>query len=182
MYKLIYLLLPLSLLLGGCQAPASPVPTIETATATPTQEPQEIRLTLEPCKIAGGTIAAECGYFVVPEDRAHPGGRNLELGIVVVRAQGPDSEPDPLFYIAGGPGDAATDVGNGAMSLFKEVNARRDVIFLTSAAPTTSTASRARIGFLIVSQRRGRVDEAVPVRFRRRPAFLHDSRGHARPG
>ncbi len=68
----------------------------------------------------------------LPEDRANPGGRILELGNVVVRAQGPDHAPDPLLYIAGGPGDAATDHGitYSVSNILREVNAQRDVVYL----------------------------------------------------
>ena len=33
----------------------------------------------------------------------------IDLNIVVIRAQSDDPAPDPIFYLAGGPGDAATE-------------------------------------------------------------------------
>ena len=132
MRYLICLLLLLALLLVGCQPAASPAATTITATTLPTSTPAASRLTLKPCKAAGGAVEAECGTLRVPEDRSNPSGRTLDLGIVVVRAQGSNHEPDPLFYIAGGPGDAATQDGIvlGVRNLFSKVNASRDVIYL----------------------------------------------------
>ena len=124
MREKICLLLLVSLLFSGCQAlPSVPSSLTSKATATP--------LTLEPCSIAG-RVQAECGVLHVPEDRAHSEGRYLDLDVVVVRAQQPNPEPDPLFYIAGGPGDAATDpmIVTGVSYLLREVNDRRDLVFL----------------------------------------------------
>ena len=113
----ISLLLFLSLLLGGCRPAVSP--------ALPASA-----LALKPCTV--GSVQAECGALHVPEDRAHPAGRNLDLDIVVVRARDADHEPDPVFYIAGGPGNVDTDPGlvSGVSYLLREVNARRDLVFL----------------------------------------------------
>ncbi len=132
MRYLICLLLLASSLLAGCQFPASLAAATTAATALPTSIPPASRLTLKPCKAAGGAIEGECGTLRVPEDRTNPAGRTLDLGIVVVRAQGPDHEPDPLFYIAGGPGDAATQDGIvvGVSNIFRKVNTSRDVIYL----------------------------------------------------
>ena len=114
----ICLLLFLSLLLGGCRPAASPVVTTDKG------------LILKDCSISG--VEAECGALHVPEDRSHPAGRNLDLDIVVVRAREADHEPDPVFYIAGGPGNADTDpsIVYGVSYLLREVNARRDLVFL----------------------------------------------------
>ena len=85
-------------LLAGCMGlPTNIAP-------LPTQTQAIPRLALEPCTV--GATKAECGYLHVPEDRNHPNGRVLDLKIVIVRAYGPDRQPDPLFYIAGGPGQA----------------------------------------------------------------------------
>jgi pimeloyl-ACP methyl ester carboxylesterase len=132
--KFRFILCVLILLLVGCQPSAAPAATTVAAMTVSTSNPADTRLTLKPCEVRGfgGNIKAECGALRVPEDRTTPGGRVLDLRIVVVRAQGPNGEPDPLFYIAGGPGDAATNPGItiGVDNILKEVNARRDVIYL----------------------------------------------------
>lgn len=111
-----FILLFLALILTGCQAGSTTKPV----------------LTLEPCTLATGSINAECGYLKVPEDRSNPNSRMLDLGIVVVRAWGSNKASDPLFYIAGGPGNAATssDIVSSAVGLFSEVNVTRDIVYL----------------------------------------------------
>ena len=134
MRYLICLPLLLSLLLVGCQPATSPAATIIPATTIPTSTSMDTRLTLKPCEVRGlsGYIKAECGYLHVPEDRSHPNGRTLDLKVVVVPARNSDHEPDPLFYITGGPGGVATDPGlvDVATTWFRAVNATRDIIFL----------------------------------------------------
>ncbi|MGE3284550.1 MAG: alpha/beta fold hydrolase [Pseudonocardia sp.] len=48
----------------------------------------------------------ECGRLTVPEHRGVPGTRAITLGVLVARANGPQRQPDPLFYAQGGPGGA----------------------------------------------------------------------------
>jgi pimeloyl-ACP methyl ester carboxylesterase len=118
-------LLFLSLLFGGCRPlPSVTSPLVSKATPIP--------LTLKPCIVADKTVYAECGALHVPEDRTHPEGRYLDLDVVVVRARGPGHEPDPLFYITGGPGGAATDsdIVSGVKTFLWEINAQRDIVFL----------------------------------------------------
>jgi pimeloyl-ACP methyl ester carboxylesterase len=131
MRNLICFFLLLSLLLGGCRPAASPVVATAKATTPPTPKPTAVSLTLKSCTVKG--IEAECGSLHVPEDRNNPNGRILDLGIVVVRADGPDRQPDPLFYIIGGPGGYATGdsiVENAHNIIFSKVNAQRDLVFL----------------------------------------------------
>ncbi|MGE5251815.1 MAG: alpha/beta fold hydrolase, partial [Bacteroidota bacterium] len=126
MSKIIGLLMLFSLLFSGCRppAPATPPPLAS--------KPAAIPLTLEPCSLAQATVKAECGELIVPEDRAHPEGRLLHLNIVVVRARGKNPEPDPLFYLAGGPGGAATrpDIVSTANRILRVVNDERDIVFV----------------------------------------------------
>ncbi len=131
MRYLIYLSLLVSLLLVGCQPAASPAASTIPATTIPTSTSMDTRLSLKPCSING--INAECGYLHVPEDRNDPNGRMLDLRTVVVRASGPDRQPDPLFYIVGGPGVAVTSpniVANSHNYIFSKVNAQRDLVFV----------------------------------------------------
>ena len=48
---------------------------------------------------------ARCGYLVVPENRAHPNGRTIRLGVAIVPAASPTPAPDPVVYLSGGPGE-----------------------------------------------------------------------------
>ena len=61
----------------------------------------------EPCVVQG--INARCGTFVVPENRAKPNGRTIGLHVVVLPALLKAARRDAVAYLAGGPGDAATE-------------------------------------------------------------------------
>ena len=62
---------------------------------------------LKPCSL--GWSQALCGTLRVYEDRTAQSGRMIDLNIVIIKAQSEDPAPDPIFYLAGGPGDAATE-------------------------------------------------------------------------
>jgi len=61
----------------------------------------------EPCVVQG--IEARCGTFVVPENRAKPNGRTIGLHVVLLPARMSPVKKDAITYLAGGPGDAATE-------------------------------------------------------------------------
>ena len=56
---------------------------------------------------------ASCGYLVVPEDRSQPNGRTIRLMVAKYPARSPEKRPDPVVYLAGGPGDIAPLEING---------------------------------------------------------------------
>ena len=68
---------------------------------------QECRLE-HPLRLAA--VAARCGILKVPEDRAQPGGATIDLHVAVVPALNRRVAAAPLFLLAGGPGQAATDL------------------------------------------------------------------------
>jgi pimeloyl-ACP methyl ester carboxylesterase len=56
---------------------------------------------------------ASCGYLVVPEDRSRPTGRTIRLMVAKYPARSAEKRPDPVVYLAGGPGDIAPLEVNG---------------------------------------------------------------------
>jgi pimeloyl-ACP methyl ester carboxylesterase len=92
------------------------------------------RLELAPCQLAhpflAGRIPARCGTLAVPEDHDQPGGRQLSLRVAVVEADGRGRMPDPVFFLAGGPGQAATEVYPAIASAFARVARTRDVVLV----------------------------------------------------
>jgi pimeloyl-ACP methyl ester carboxylesterase len=60
--------------------------------------------------VAGETVAARCGTFVVPENRTTGRGRMLPLKVVVIPSRAPRAATGaPIFFFSGGPGQAATE-------------------------------------------------------------------------
>jgi pimeloyl-ACP methyl ester carboxylesterase len=49
----------------------------------------------------------DCGYLVVPENRARPAGRQVKLALAIIRSRAAQPQPDPVLYLEGGPGGGA---------------------------------------------------------------------------
>jgi pimeloyl-ACP methyl ester carboxylesterase len=94
-------------------------------TAPPSQT-----LPLTPCHVPGLDTESRCGTLSVPEDPTAPDGRRIDLHVLVVPAVSPDPEPDPLFFLAGGPGQAASEVAASVMPAFERIQKRRDLVFV----------------------------------------------------
>jgi pimeloyl-ACP methyl ester carboxylesterase len=95
----------------------APAPTATDAPAPTATDAPEPAATFEqaPCPFAlpsghvdGQTV--ECGYLVVPEDRADPSGRRIRLAVAILRHPGGAPEPDPIIYLEGGPGGSALEI------------------------------------------------------------------------
>ena len=103
------------------------------AAAGPTVDRAPARLGLSDCRLhapgAGAGIAARCGRWSVPEDYAAPGGRRLELNVAVVPTLG-TRRGEPLFVLAGGPGQAATSFYAAVAPAFALVARTHDIVLV----------------------------------------------------
>jgi pimeloyl-ACP methyl ester carboxylesterase len=75
-------------------------------------------------------IKAQCGDLSVPEDPKKPDGKQISLRIGVLRATGNEKVEDPIFFLAGGPGQAATEAWVGIADVFDRANRRRDIVLV----------------------------------------------------
>ncbi|MBS2030331.1 MAG: alpha/beta fold hydrolase [Deltaproteobacteria bacterium] len=87
-------------------------------------------LTLAPCRLKGVNDEVKCGTLEVPEDRADPASKKIGLRVAVVPALSGNRKPDPLFILAGGPGQAAADLVDKVLPLFEKVRRTRDLVFV----------------------------------------------------
>ncbi len=71
---------------------------------------------------------AQCYSLPVPENRAAPG-RTIALHVVVLPATGSPRLQDPVVYLAGGPGQAASSVASDYMPLVRALRGNRDIVF-----------------------------------------------------
>ena len=119
-YQAVRLCLWVALLVVGC------------ATATP--EPLEPALPLEACRLStpGLTVSvpARCGVLTVPENRDDPDGRRIDLNVAVVPAVDRVPQPDPLFILVGGPGQAAVEVYPAVATSFSALRRTRDIVLV----------------------------------------------------
>ena len=92
------------------------------------------RIVLKPCQLsAPGSstrLRAECGNLTVDEDRAEPSGRRIDLHIAVISALSRTPEPDPVFFITGGPGQTSTEDYVRVSPAFERMNAKRDIVLV----------------------------------------------------
>lgn len=99
---------------------------------------------LEKCELAaaGGRITATalCGTLTVPENPDRPKGRQLELSFAVKAARASSALPDPVVFLAGGPGQSARDTLPIMQGALRELNRDRDLIFLDQRGTGGSNA------------------------------------------
>jgi pimeloyl-ACP methyl ester carboxylesterase len=88
---------------------------------------QECRIE-HPLRIA--SVAARCGILKVPEDPAQPGGATIDLSVAVVSALNRRAAAAPLFLLAGGPGQAATDLYASYAGAFARANRNHDIVLV----------------------------------------------------
>ncbi|HYN06366.1 MAG TPA: alpha/beta fold hydrolase [Vicinamibacterales bacterium] len=97
------------------------------ACGPPRESPPPKPIALTPCVVEG--LDARCGSLTVFEDRAARTGRTIALNIVVLPARGGTPERDPIFYLAGGPGQAATTLATRPL-VDSSLHERRDLVFV----------------------------------------------------
>ena len=72
----------------------------------------------------------QCGVIPVAENPDALDGRIINLNVVRLPAVSPSSQPDPVFVLAGGPGQASTEIVAGVVPWMRLVNRERDIIFV----------------------------------------------------
>ncbi len=87
-------------------------------------------LNLAPCEVVNTTEAARCGVLQVWENRHTRSGRRIPINVVVFPAKAAQPAPDPLFVIAGGPGQSATEFAGVLMRDLSFAHQRHDVVFV----------------------------------------------------
>jgi pimeloyl-ACP methyl ester carboxylesterase len=85
---------------------------------------------LTDCRVAGLRNSVKCGEVKRPLDPARPEGPMISVHYVVVPAMARHQLADPVFLIAGGPGQSAIDIAPQVMPLFSRLNNRRDIVFV----------------------------------------------------
>jgi pimeloyl-ACP methyl ester carboxylesterase len=106
------------------------------ARAAPPATPRTLgSLAFTPCtlpsQLGAPGVEAQCGSLPVAENPALPQGRKVVLGIAWIPAE-EDGEkaPDPVFLLAGGPGQSATASYPAVAPAFKDVLKQRGVVLV----------------------------------------------------
>jgi pimeloyl-ACP methyl ester carboxylesterase len=87
----------------------------------------------EPCVLTSAGLPrpteAQCATITVPENPAAPDGRQIELALAWIPVDGV-AEPDPVVFIAGGPGQAAREAYPAIAPAFGDIRRTRHVLLL----------------------------------------------------
>ena len=92
-------------------------------------------IAFKPCTLApefgAGSVEAQCGTLSVAENPAKPDGRKIALNIAWLPSDdNAEVAPDPVFMLAGGPGQSATETYPQIAAAFRQVNKHRNVILV----------------------------------------------------
>jgi len=82
------------------------------------------------CRVSGLPHEVECGSISRPLDPANAGGVQIRIHYVVVPALARRKLADPVFLLAGGPGQSAIGVAGAMMPILGRLNQRRDIVFV----------------------------------------------------
>jgi len=87
----------------------------------------------EPCILTAAGMPrpteAQCATLTVPENPADPEGRSIDLALAWIPVDG-EAEPDPVFMIAGGPGQSARESYPMVESAFRDIARSRHILLL----------------------------------------------------
>lgn len=97
----------------------------QNARYTPTFEAAPCPKTPEPIE---ALAHARCGFLIVPENRSKPTGRLVRLAVAIVPSRIKPAQPDPIVFMAGGPGEAA--ILDTPFLVKADVNSNRDLIIM----------------------------------------------------
>jgi pimeloyl-ACP methyl ester carboxylesterase len=84
---------------------------------------------LKTAKAVSG-MAARCAAFEVPENRAVPDGRRITLRVAKVPSRASTPLPDPIVFLAGGPGQSATESFPQVAPAYRQLLGQREVILV----------------------------------------------------
>lgn len=118
-------------------------------------------LTFTPCTLtapqAAASVEAQCTTLDVPENHAAPDGRRIALALAWVPATD-EAEADPVFMLAGGPGQSARETFPGIAPAFAETRRKRHVLLLDQRG----TGESNRLACRDTEGRSAVTDEATP--------------------
>ena len=82
------------------------------------------------CRVPGLSHEVLCGSLQRALDPARPAGVRIPIHYVVVPARARHKLPDPVLFLAGGPGQSAIALAPSVLPLFSRLNNRRDIVFV----------------------------------------------------
>ncbi len=94
------------------------------------QVAQASSLSLEPCRLKQLPQTVMCGTLDRPLNPATPQGPQIGIRVAVLPAMARHKKSDPIFLLAGGPGQSAIELASGFQHLFGRFRQRRDLVLI----------------------------------------------------
>ncbi|MEO5735345.1 MAG: alpha/beta fold hydrolase [Rubrivivax sp.] len=85
---------------------------------------------LSPCWLDGVPQQVLCGVVSRPLNPSRTDGVRIDIHFAVLPALARNRLPDPVFFLAGGPGQSAIDLAGSISRLLARLNNRRDVVLV----------------------------------------------------
>ncbi|MCG8462295.1 MAG: alpha/beta hydrolase, partial [Holophagales bacterium] len=104
------------------------------------------RVDLMPCHLPGLEEQILCGELDVYENPDSTPSRRISLDIAVVPARAAQPAAEPLFVLAGGPGQAATDLVAMVSQMLDGVRRQRDLVFVDQRGTGGSNPLHCELG------------------------------------
>jgi pimeloyl-ACP methyl ester carboxylesterase len=117
---------------------------------------------LKACKASDGLGDAFCGTLNVWEDRIAKSGRKIPLRIVLLPALKQNAAPDPMFFLAGGPGQGAAELAKLLQDPYRRIQTDRDIVLVDQRGTGKSNPLECKPGPDAVATEDD-VEEATPA-------------------
>ena len=119
--------------------------------AQPAPERKLGRIAFKPCTLSpplgAQSLEAQCGTLSVAENPAQPDGRRIALHIAWVPAEeSGNHDPDPVFLVAGGPGQSATESFAAIIPAFRDISKNRDLVMVDQRGTGESNPLQCKFG------------------------------------
>lgn len=116
----------LALAIGGCSSSSTTIPSPPLVPGTPRFVAAACPKTPEPIE---ALQRARCGFLIVPENRSKPSSRTIRLVVAIIPSASKAARPDPIVFLAGGPGEAA--ILDTPFLVHAGINRNRDLIIMS---------------------------------------------------
>jgi len=117
----------------------------------------------QPCRLKGMAHEALCGSVRRPLDPARPDGTAIDVHVALVPALARHKLPDPVFFIAGGPGQSAIDLAGPLTAQMGRLTNRRDLVFVDQRGTGRSAPLRCEDDGDVLQPLADRLDTAAQV-------------------
>lgn len=122
----------LALLLGGTLYIGTPEAVFAASQDDANQESPALQQQekLTSCYLKNISEQVLCGSLMVPENYDQPEQRQISINYAVLPAVSENKKADPLLLLAGGPGQAATELAAMINRMFSDVRKQRDILLI----------------------------------------------------